>query len=129
MKLRALLVTICVLLAIGQLPFSVPVESARRESFPSFIAKDTKREMLVESLRKMYRDNEVQISKLTNSEKGDAASGTIGRETNDEITLDTTPCSKEKVLISLHPIYKKSAIKDITCPNGKTYSRLKVTQQ
>ena len=129
MKLRALLLTNGVLLLIGALQFSISAEDARRESFPPFAAKDTKREMLVESLRKMYRDRDVQIATLVNSEKGDAASGTIVKETNDEITLDTTPCSKNKALISFHPIYKKGIVKNIRCEDGKTYSRVKVTQQ
>lgn len=84
---------------------------------------------LIESMKKIYGSWEFRIQDVkARTDHGDTASGVEVQKTAETITIDTTPCSAKKNLVTFHRIYKKEEVADITCGSSK-YKRVQVEQQ
>ena len=88
-----------------------------------------KREVLLGKLKQIYGKAELDIQEIKGAtEPGYAASGVLVSETPEEITIDTTPCSNNKLLITFHREYRKRNVSSVTC-DDKKYNRVKVKQR
>lgn len=83
---------------------------------------------LLDKLKRIYRDPEVEIRSTKRVIQGFTGSGVVVKKSSELITIDTTPCSNKKELLTFHKEYKESEISEVTC-EGKKYPRSKIRQQ
>lgn len=72
-----------------------------------------------------------QTQKSLTAQVGDLAKGEVVREEQGHLLLNPKPCSgaKPESVIDFHDPYKKRALGNKTCPNGRTYEEASVEQQ
>lgn len=114
--------------AIDQVKVEAKKPSSEKATDESDTAKLKKR--LAAKLKEIYGSEiSFEISDIKAlTEPNDSASGVKVDQDEFIITIDPTPCSKKKSLITFHKEYSKEDVDDVDC-DGKKYKRIQVTQR
>jgi hypothetical protein len=70
--------------------------------------------------------NTLQV--LPQAERGETRTGVVVAKDGNDLYLDTTPCSSNKVIIPFYPTYEEEDASSVAC-GSQSYPRRRVTQR